>query len=123
MTLLDVQLYEECTKITKNFDEKNAFRVPEFLRSDPFLRMLFSLRAKGTSRKGKRVSVVSIFRHSDSVTRIRFLFSYLSISLHLTLSYHFIVIKLLYHLHDHSGRANTKRVSFLRAPRIGGKGV
>jgi len=54
-------------KITKNFNEKSAFRVLEFVRSDPFLRMLFSLRAKGTSRKDKKASVVSIFRHSNSV--------------------------------------------------------
>lgn len=109
-------------KFTKSFDEKSAFRVPEFLRFDLFSRMLLSLRAKGTSRKGKRASVVSIFRHSDSVTRIRFLSSYLSI-FRLTLSYHFIVIKLLYHLHDHDKKTNTKRVSFLHVLHVGGRNV
>jgi len=50
-------------KITKNFNEKSAFRsVPEFVRSILFSRMLFSLRAKGISRKDKKASVVSIFR-------------------------------------------------------------
>jgi len=103
-----MQLYKERTKITKNFDDKNAFRVPEFLRFDPFSRILFSLRAKGTFRKDKRASVVSIFRYSDSVTGIRFLPPYLPIFIHLTLSYHFIVIKLFYFMI--TGRTNTKRV-------------
>lgn len=66
-----MQLHEaRGSSLRKVSGEKSSFRAPELLRLDPFSReTLYSPRyvRKAPLEKGKRVSVVSIFRHSDTV--------------------------------------------------------
>jgi len=100
-------------------------RVPSVFRNlfvpIPF-RECSSRYVRKASLERIRKPVSSAFSDTQTpfVARIRFFSSYLSIFFRLTLSYHFIVIKSLYHLYAHGGRANTLNASHtLYAPCIG----
>lgn len=95
-------------KQERNHEEFRTEREP-FVSRNSFVSILFRECSpryvrKGISRKGKRASVVSVFRHSDSVTRIEFSLSirflYFSPS-RIFVPFH--CDQLLHHLRDHDG--------------------